>query len=1183
MRRIPSALILGLAMPLLGGCDALDLQKVMPDSDKDRYFDSELPEDTSHHSFGEQFYWVLYHDIEDDLPDGEIDPRDPLDLRRIAEYRTAKQESFSVLEDDLIAAADAVAGGSLLEPLDEPAARGCRETESALECSLRSMLDKIDDGTLPRLTRVSARILRDLLDRERPDEEDRVPAPDDDGDGVPDWIDALVYLSETNLLYSRQETVELAHQYFAYAEVWEFVHELARMARGLDVDGLPNQTAHVLPELLEALAEEAKTIDVEGTVRAIDVDLLERVLGVVAEPDEGVPAWVVRADDHGNPKVARDDFGGLHPPFRDDDGDGCADVDLEGRPLDERDDPIVIPPFAQPGDGETPRDSEGRALTRAGGDTLYEYVDFKETVFGSAVRTLRLMVDAKTTEMSDFDWLVDWVAELLGYPEAPSVLASGERFSAGRFPFLDEGVDLAYALVAAQRLERPDRLTAGLAAVMADDCVVARPGGDEIACAGALAEAVAVLVDAADDLDASGASLTPHSTMADELMPFLHDLRDPELAGRAPGEPGLLADLLASQADPAIAELGPSFARMMRYRDKDLTRPVDPASYRADAGPDGYGDRSSYQRFMHLIQDTNGAPYAPDLSFFPGLPEFTIPNMATFYMDALACNATVPLIFKTVVNSLQDDTLNECAYKNPADPPNDPEFPMHISSRQLNRFMNADNFFGNALGLSGNELKDFNGDTLFAFENSGADMGFKPIAQVFSDTGNSQLLADLLWVIHAHYSKHNPAPPNPGHPFAGTQVVAHLRAYEPTLADLLDAEAGGGRDFLGRLHLLTKVAAGAESGDERVLLDEVTAMAAHLLDPQKFVSDRDAGRPGDLRPGAPEPLALDGVSSLPAEEVTHLHAILDALDRFDAAYDEADPVVGDRFEDITDLLIDRFLLEGWETEAGGRIVGDLVLTVLGPSAELIAEEAALRVADERFESDLDGELIDLHEAEQDLVEAIEGKALAAGLRFVVQARRDSQLRNLFRRWSNYLMEPTATGAEPFFARDPYTNLSRLVTALLQLKASGQSRDAISTSLDLSGDLLAGYSDELLQVLDDLDESIEDNSVLVDDRGLKDRETLFVALRNVFAPEDGSLNEYPFETLGRAMTILGRVEPIEGEGELDAHDMHRILLKALEQLEDEQHGIERLYSIVCARKRTDSESGEDPCTEWLESP
>jgi hypothetical protein len=103
------------------------------------------------------------------------------------------------------------------------------------------------------------------------------------------------------------------------------------------------------------------------------VDAPPRVQGAF-----GGPAWVVRVDANGNPAVRTDPATGtLYAPFVDQDGDGIADVNAAGDPVDASGQTISIPPFGPL--GGPGYDADGRALA-ASGDLIYDFFDAKRTL-----------------------------------------------------------------------------------------------------------------------------------------------------------------------------------------------------------------------------------------------------------------------------------------------------------------------------------------------------------------------------------------------------------------------------------------------------------------------------------------------------------------------------------------------------------------------------------------------------------------------------------------------------------------------------------------------------------------------------------------------------------------------------------------------------------------------------------
>ena len=109
--------------------------------------------------------------------------------------------------------------------------------------------------------------------------------------------------------------------------------------------------------------------DVQGTLLRTD--------GFVDDPHYalGEPAWMVRPDVNGNPKVLVDPATGkLSRPFIDRDNNGVADVGTTGRPIDDVGNLIDLPYLGT--DGR--RDAERRALNTNGG-LVFDYYDLKRT------------------------------------------------------------------------------------------------------------------------------------------------------------------------------------------------------------------------------------------------------------------------------------------------------------------------------------------------------------------------------------------------------------------------------------------------------------------------------------------------------------------------------------------------------------------------------------------------------------------------------------------------------------------------------------------------------------------------------------------------------------------------------------------------------------------------------------
>ncbi len=246
-----------------------------------------------------------------------------------------------------------------------------------LGATLQGVLALVDDGTLPQLTDDLAGVLEALLA-----EPDRAT------------LRALAALAQAPRLVQWRDALRLGAQVVAFEEFDRFVRALAALIRqndGHDDQGRPNGERDLVGALLGATSMLAARLAQPSSPSAAGLPprLLEALLevppGGVAR-SFGAPAWVVTPDRNGNPALAPDPVSGrLPPPFVDRDGDGIADTDGRGRPIDANGDPVWVAPFGLP--GEPGYDAFGRALTPSGA-LYYRYLDAKQTVLGHLLQLL---------------------------------------------------------------------------------------------------------------------------------------------------------------------------------------------------------------------------------------------------------------------------------------------------------------------------------------------------------------------------------------------------------------------------------------------------------------------------------------------------------------------------------------------------------------------------------------------------------------------------------------------------------------------------------------------------------------------------------------------------------------------------------------------------------------------------
>lgn len=255
-----------------------------------------------------------------------------------------------------------------------------------------AILPVVDDGSLPDLTEAVAEALALLVDAEL--DPDRAA------------LGSALELAQTRSVLETSHALELMRRVLADPELPDHVHALAQLgtARSGD-DDVVGLLLGLAARNLEDVGEPSACGEL--TLPSLS-DTLLRTEGFVPLAGRGEPAWVARADVHGNPRVARSSLTGrLHAPFVDADGDGSADVDELGGPVDASGAPIEREAFGV-GAGF---DGEGRALADDG-SLLFEYVDVKQTVLA---RVLRLGDDALDAEVH-LD-LVEVAEAALGRPE----------------------------------------------------------------------------------------------------------------------------------------------------------------------------------------------------------------------------------------------------------------------------------------------------------------------------------------------------------------------------------------------------------------------------------------------------------------------------------------------------------------------------------------------------------------------------------------------------------------------------------------------------------------------------------------------------------------------------------------------------------------------------------------------
>jgi hypothetical protein len=521
--------------------------------------------------------------------------------------------------------------------------------------------------------------------------------------------------------------------------------------------------------------------------------------------------------------------------FVDDDGDGLADVDGDGRLkyVDDGMTMIAAPsPFAlAPGDDDDTwayRDPQGRALDAAGGAPLYRYVDLDKTVLTALARdSVDLFDPGKGTAL---DLLRGTSALMGGRVEATKTFDSGEQLAYRGYDLSQSALlDMLYGYL--QILRDPNIyyvLGLGKQLIANHEPQVAR-----------LAEAVVV---AARKADAHPEAVIPaNKALWDDLIngTCIKDQFTPgTVRGSCPpgfrfvkvipdilAKPGLAVALMDALERPEVKGLSQHFFHYMTKKDRfpfnptadgyplastSFVTPVDRAA------PDDNFNRSIMQRLLHIIADSNGARMCnkdgatiglgPLQIFGPYTPceLMQIDNLAVFYVQSIAEKAQLefkPTAVRIAVNVLGDGFIESQS--------GIPGFDRTPSPSALNRVLALDaedstgmqscpakmkHFLHTVIGpvfdKDGHKTCAVHADTLQVWEVDNFYTQIRPIVQAFADNNAELLFVDFLTVLHKHWAteesdNHQTQVPTDANYVSGAGAMR----YEALIGDMLEGGA----------------------------------------------------------------------------------------------------------------------------------------------------------------------------------------------------------------------------------------------------------------------------------------------------------------------------------------------------------------------------------------------------------
>ena len=220
------------------------------------------------------------------------------------------------------------------------------------------MIPLVEQNAIPPLGDLTAQLLTPLIDEQT--------------DPQLLTLTSILRLSQTRSVVQPKHFLLFVERLLDDPKLKEVLHSTASLA--LEHDGMDysiNEVFHLLNYHLGGLAsgfqcERIAPLELEQSLLRDDL--------VTPEALTTSPAWLVRSDKHGNPRVALNQYGQLPPPFVDENYDGAADINHLGQPVDAEGNAIQILPLGTTGS----RDNYGRALT-TDGELLYDYYDTKRT------------------------------------------------------------------------------------------------------------------------------------------------------------------------------------------------------------------------------------------------------------------------------------------------------------------------------------------------------------------------------------------------------------------------------------------------------------------------------------------------------------------------------------------------------------------------------------------------------------------------------------------------------------------------------------------------------------------------------------------------------------------------------------------------------------------------------------
>ncbi|MDF1663458.1 MAG: hypothetical protein P1V97_16930 [Planctomycetota bacterium] len=244
------------------------------------------------------------------------------------------------------------------------------QTLPGVESTLDVFFKLIDDDSIPTLTNEMRSLILQLINEP----------------GRP-TIKALRDMLSGRSNIPTGDVVSLLGRLVNYPDserLWESIGSLIAAYDGVDSNGVKNNEPPLVTDLLDILsrglkntpANPAPSTSLNLALNDFVDELLTEAQGT-ANAKFGQAEWGARLDDRGAPVVQFDAQGKMLSPFVDGNSDGLADLNPNGRFINNNGQEIDMPPFGQP--LSLGYDAMGRASTSQG-QNVYEFFDTKKTL-----------------------------------------------------------------------------------------------------------------------------------------------------------------------------------------------------------------------------------------------------------------------------------------------------------------------------------------------------------------------------------------------------------------------------------------------------------------------------------------------------------------------------------------------------------------------------------------------------------------------------------------------------------------------------------------------------------------------------------------------------------------------------------------------------------------------------------